>query len=264
MKKRKTLIVTSIFIGFALITTSAFSSYIINQQVSTSIDVDVSDIEVVNNRQKILSYLNNNTALGVRGNDIVNDVYSISMSFNNSEYTNRFNSSELRNLYINSALKVSVSFSNLNLYNHIINDNLNSFLNLSYDYTIINDNQELEYKTYYLKLEDTMNYQYFYGSEISDGEYQGSSDCLTYSSQTINLIIPTAPERCATYIDSTNKNFYLQKIYTDNTNVSPTWNFYINLNLDIIDEKCGYSTAYNLTNMGEIKIKLSFEDLRSL
>lgn len=264
MKKRKTIILASISIGFALITTSAFSSYIISQQINKSVNINISDIEISNNQQKIISYLNNDKTLGLRGNDIVKDVYSVSMSFNNSEYTNRFNSSQLRNLYINSALKVSVTFSNQELFNYIINNNLLGFLNLSYDYTIINSNQELEYKTYYLNLDSSMNYLYYYGEEISDGVYLGSKDCLTYSNTTIDLIIPTALERCASYNDSNSKNFYLQKIYSDNSNVSPIWNFYINLNLGIIDEQCGYSKLFNMTNIGEIKIKLSFEDLREV
>ena len=93
---------------------------------------------------------------------------------------------------------------------------------------------------------------------------EGSRDCLTYSTNTIELIIPTADERCASLNLSGNKNFYLTKIYSDNQNVTSEWNFYINLNFNIVDEVYGYSTLFNGSNIGSIKVKLNLEDLRAL
>ncbi len=260
MKKRKLLIITSLFIGIAFITTSAFSAFILNGDQDGSLDIDISGIEVKDYSQKIISYLNNDRKLSLRDNDIVNDVYSLAMSFNTAEYTNRLNDQGLRNLYFNSALKISVTIDNSNLFNHLISeDYFKKFINFSYEYTTINSDQQLENKVYYLSLEDNMSYSYYYGDNN-----EGSRDCLTYSTNTIELIIPTAPERCASLDSSDNKNFYLTKIYSDNQNVTSLWNFYINLNFNIVDEVYGYSTLFNASNMGSIKVKLNLEDLRAL
>ena len=260
MKKRKLLIITSLFIGIAFITTSAFSAFILNGNQDGSLDIDISGIEVKDYSQKIISYLNNDRKLSLRGDDIVNDVYSLAMSFNTSEYTSRTIDQGLRNLYFNSALKISVTFDNSNLFNHLISeDYFKKFINFSYEYTTINSDQQLENKVYYLSLEDNMSYSYYYGDN-----YEGSRDCLTYSTNTIELIIPTAPERCASIDSSDNKNFYLTKIYSDNQNVTSLWNFYINLNFNIVDEAYGYSTLFNASNIGSINVKLNLEDLRAL
>ncbi len=261
MKKRKLLIITSLFIGIAFITTSAFSAFIFNGDQDGSLDIDISGIEVKDYSQKIISYLNNDRKLSLRDNDIVNDVYSLAMSFNTAEYTNRSNDQGLRNLYFNSALKISVTFDNSNLFNHLISENyFKKFINFSYEYTTINSDQQLENKVYYLSLEDNMSYSYYYGDNN-----EGSRDCLTNNSKnTIELIIPTAPERCASQDSSDNKNFYLTKIDSDNQNVPSKWHFYINLNFNIVDEACGYSTLFNALNIGSIKVKLNLEDLRAL
>lgn len=257
MKKRKLLIITSLFIGIAFITTSAFSAFILNGDQDGSLDIDVSGIEVKDYSQKIISYENNDRKLSLRDNDIVNDVYSLAMSFNTAEYTNRLNDQGLRNLYFNSALKISVTFDNSNLFNHLISDYyFKKFINFSYEYTTINSDQQ---KVYYLSLEDNMSYSYYYGDNN-----EGSRDCLTYSTNTIELIIPNAPERCASQDSSNNKNFYLTKIDSDNQNVPSKWNFYINLNFNIVDKVCGYSTLFNASNIGSIKVKLNLEDLRAL
>ena len=260
MKKRKFLIITSLFIGTAFITTSAFSAFILKGYQDGSLDIDISGIEVKDYSQKIISYENNDRKLSLRDNDIVNDVYSLAMSFNTSEYTSRTIDQGLRNLYFNSALKISVTFDNSNLFNHLISeDYFKKFINFSYEYTTINSDQQLENKVYYLSLEDNMSYSYYYGDNN-----EGSRDCLTYSTNTIELIIPTAPERCASLDSSNNKNFYLTKIYSDNQNVTSEWNFYINLNFNIVDEFYGYSTLFNVSNIGSIKVKLNLEDLRAL
>lgn len=265
MKKRKLLIITSLFIGTAFITTSAFSAFILKGDQDGSLDIDISGIEVKDYSQKIISYLNNDRKLSLRGDDIVNDVYSLAMSFDTSEYTSRTIDQGLKNLYFNSALKISVTFENSTLFNHLISeDNFKKFINFSYEYTTINSDQQLENKIYYLSLEDNMSYSYYFGESASSDNYEGSRDCLTYTSNTIELIIPTAPERCASLDSSNNKNFYLTKIYNDNQNVQSTWNFYINLNFNIVDEICGYSTLFNASNLGSIKVKLNLEDLRAL
>lgn len=260
MKKRKLLIITSLFIGIAFITTSAFSAFIIKGDYDGSLDIDISGIEVKDYSQKIISYLNNDRKLSLRDNDIVNDVYSLAMSFNTAEYTNRQNDQGLRNLYFNSALKISVTFDNSNLFNHLISeDYFKKFINFSYEYTTINSDQQLENKVYYLSLEDNMSYSYYYGDNN-----EGSRDCLTSSTNTIELTIPTAPERCASQDSSNNKNFYLTKIDSDNQNVPSKWNFYINLNFNIVDEVYGYSTLFNASDIDSIKVKLNLEDLRAL
>ena len=260
MKKRKLLIITSLFIGIAFITTSAFSAFLLNGDQNGSLDIDISGIEVKDYSQKIISYLNNDRKLSLRGDDIVNDVYSLAMIFNTAEYKNRSNDQGLRNLYFNSALKISVTFDNSNLFNHLISeDYFKKFINFSYEYTTINSDQQLENKVYYLSLEDNMSYSYYYGDNN-----EGSRDCLTYSTNTIELIIPTAPERCASQDSSNNKNFYLTKIDSDNQNVPSKWNFYINLNFNIVDEAYGYSTLFNASDIGSIKVKLNLEDLRAL
>lgn len=260
MKKRKLLIITSLSIGIAFITTSAFSAFILNGDQDGFLDIDISGIEVKDYSQKIISYSNKDRKLSLRDNDIVNDVYSLAMSFNTAEYTNRLNDEGLRNLYFNSALKISVTFDNSNLFNHLISeDYFKKFINFSYEYTTINSDQQLENKVYYLSLEDNMSYSYYYGDNN-----EGSRDCLTYSTNTIELIIPTAPERCASLDSSDNKNFYLTKIYSDNQNVTSLWNFYINLNFNIVDEVYGYSTLFNASNIDSIKVKLNLEDLRAL
>ena len=260
MKKRKLLIITSLFIGIAFITTSAFSAFILNGDQDGSLDIDISGIEVKDYSQKIISYLNNDRKLSLRGDDIVNDVYSLAMSFNTAEYTNRQNDQGLRNLYFNSALKISVTFDNSSLFNHLISENyFKKFINFSYEYTTINSDQQLENKVYYLSLEDNMSYSYYYGDNN-----EGSRDCLTNSTNTIELIIPTAPERCASLDSSGNKNFYLTKVYFDNQSVPSELNFYINLNFNIVDEVYGYSTLFNASNIGSIKVKLNLEDLRAL
>ena len=260
MKKRKLLIITSLFIGIAFITTSAFSAFILNGDQDGSLDIDISGIEVKDYSQKIISYLKNDRKLSLRDNDIVNDVYSLAMSFNTSEYTSRTIDQGLRNLYFNSALKISVTFDNSNLFNHLISeDYFKKFINFSYEYTTINSDRQLENKVYYLSLEDNMSYSYYYGDNN-----EGSRDCLTNNTNTIELIIPTAPERCASLDSSNNKNFYLTKIYSDNQNVTSLWNFYINLNFNIVDEAYGYSTLFNASNIGSIKVKLNLEDLRAL
>ena len=261
MKKRKLLIITSLFIGIAFITTSAFSAFILNGDQDGSLDIDISGIEVKDYSQKIISYLNNDRKLSLRGDDIVNDVYSLAMSFNTAEYTNRQNDQGLRNLYFNSALKISVTFDNSSLFNHLISENyFKKFINFSYEYTTINSDQQLENKVYYLSLEDNMSYSYYYGDNN-----EGSRDCLTNNStNTIELIIPTAPERCASLDSSGNKNFYLTKVYFDNQSVPSELNFYINLNFNIVDEVYGYSTLFNASNIGSIKVKLNLEDLRAL
>ena len=260
MKKRKLLIITSLFIGIAFITTSAFSAFILNGDQDGSLDIDVSGIEVKDYSQKIISYENNDRKLSLRDNDIVNDVYSLAMSFNTSEYTSRTIDQGLKNLYFNSALKISVTFDNSNLFNHLISeDYFKKFINFSYEYTTINSDQQLENKVYYLSLENNMSYSYYYGDNN-----EGSRDCLTYSTNTIELIIPNAPERCASQDSSNNKNFYLTKIDSDNQNVPSKWNFYINLNFNIVDKVCGYSTLFNASNIGSIKVKLNLEDLRAL
>lgn len=261
MKKRKLLLVTSLFIGIAFITTSAFSVFILKGNQDGSLDIDVSGIEVKDYSQNIISYLNNDRKLSLRDNDIVNDVYSLAMSFDYDTYSDRFNDQGLRNLYFNSALKISVTFENSTLFNHLISeDYFKRFINFSYEYIIFNpDQQQLENKVYYLSLEDNMSYSYYFGESTSN-----SKDCLTYTSNTIELIIPTAPERCASLDSSNNKNFYLTKIYSDNQNVTSLWNFYINLNFNIIDDAYGYSTQFNASNMGSIKVNLHLEDLRAL
>lgn len=260
MKKRKLLIITSLFIGIAFITTSAFSAFILNGNQDGSLDIDISGIEVKDYSQKIISYLNNDRKLSLRDNDIVNDVYSLAMSFNTKEYTSSKDQG-LRNLYFNSALKISVTFDNSNLFNHLISeDYFKKFINFSYEYTTINSDQQLENKVYYLSLKDNMSYSYYYGDNN-----EGSRNCLTNNStNTIELIIPNAPERCASLDSSNNKNFYLTKIYSDNQNVTSLWNFYINLNFNIVDEVYGYSTLFNVSNIGSIKVKLNLEDLRAL
>lgn len=260
MKKRKFLIITSLFIGTAFITTSAFSAFILKGGQDSSLDIDISGIEVKDYSQKIISYLNNDRKLSLRDDDIVNDVYSLAMSFNTKEYTSSKDQG-LRNLYFNSALKISVTFDNSNLFNHLISeDYFKKFINFSYEYTTINSDQQLENKVYYLSLEDNMSYSYYYGDNN-----EGSRDCLTNNStNTIELIIPTAPERCASLDSSNNKNFYLTKIYSDNQNVTSLWNFYINLNFNIVNEVYGYSTLFNASNIGSIKVKLNLEDLRAL
>lgn len=260
MKKRKLLIITSLFIGIAFITTSAFSAFILNGNQDGSLDIDISGIEVKDYSQKIISYLNNDRKLSLRDNDIVNDVYSLAMSFNTKEYTSSKDQG-LRNLYFNSALKISVTFDNSNLFNHLISeDYFKKFINFSYEYTTINSDQQLENKVYYLSLKDNMSYSYYYGDNN-----EGSRNCLTNNStNTIELIIPNAPERCASQDSSNNKNFYLTKIYSDNQNVTSLWNFYINLNFNIVDEVFGYSTLFNALNIGSIKVKLNLEDLRAL
>lgn len=267
MKKRKLLIITSLFIGTAFITTSAFSAFILKGDQDGSLDIDISEIEVKDYSQEIISYLNNDRKLSLRGDDIVNDVYSLAMSFDTSEYTNNRNDQGLKNLYFNSALKISVTFENSTLFNHLISeDYFKKFINFSYEYSIFNpDQQQLENKVYYLSLEDNMSYSYYFGESASSDGYEGSRDCLTYSSNTIELIIPTAEERCASLDSSGSENFYLTKIYFDNRqNVTSTWNFYINLNFNIVDEICGYSTLFNASNLGSIKVKLNLEDLRAL
>lgn len=265
MKKRKLLIITSLFIGIAFITASAFSAFILRGDQDGSLDIDISGIEVKDYSQKIISYLNNDRKLSLRGDDIVNDVYSLSMSFDTKEYTSSKDQG-LRNLYLNSALKISATFENSSLFNHLISeDYFKKFINFSYEYSIFNpDQQQFENKVYYLSLEDNISYSYYFGDSTSSDGYEGSRDCLTYSSNTIELIIPTARERCASLDSSDNENFYLTKIYFDNQNVPTTWNYYINLNFNIVDEICGYSTLFNASNIGSIKVKLNLEDLRAL
>ena len=57
MKKRKLLIITSLFIGIAFITTSAFSAFILKGGQDGSLDIDISGIEVKDYSQKIISYI---------------------------------------------------------------------------------------------------------------------------------------------------------------------------------------------------------------
>ena len=57
-----------------------------------------------------------------------------------------------------------------------------------------------------------------------------------------------------------NNNFYLQKIVQDNSSeiaqTAGNWNFNIDFCFNLVDENLGYSTEFNLQNLGAINISL--------
>ena len=62
---------------------------------------------------------------------------------------------------------------------------------------------------------------------------------------------------------SYNQNFYLHKIGTDNDcDNSYTWNFYIQLDLNIFDEKVGYCPGIAVDDLNVMSIHIRGETLR--
>lgn len=251
MRKRKVITSIVLFLGLVSITASAFSAYVISNSQNEIINVDHEDIEVKDLTQKVLSFLNIYKKIGFRDEDIVDDVFSVNMSFDNSVYVNPRMDPDLKEMYENSALKIVVSFDNSNLFQHISN-NLYSFINFSYQ--LGNSGQADDY---YLNEGKLFNTKYYYGI---DNEIK---DCITTNANQLEFYIPLSEERCASIDDTGSKNFYLFKISSDNkiSNLI-TRNFLVNFNFNIIDSKLGYSIDYMANSIGGINIKLSFVDLR--
>lgn len=246
--RRKFLITTVLSIGLVVITSTVFSAYILTGgNLNQTNNIEPVEVVVNDYRQNLLSYDTNFIdKLSCRDNDIVDDVFRLTLIFNNSEYTNRFLAAELRNLYLNSALKISVTFSNANLYNHLLNFGFYNFIDFSYQNT-----------SNYLKQEVGEDYTYFSGAN------KITTNCLTYNNNSFELIIPISEERCASVDSSNQENYFLYKLQNDYGNAGISQRkFKINFNFNIVESFYGYSRAFTLTNIGKTTIKLSFEDLR--
>ena len=246
--KRKFFITTVLSISLIALSTIAFSTYFLTGgNINETKNIDPVEVVVNDYRQNLISYDTNFIdKLGCRDNDIVDDIFRITLVFNNSEYTNRFLAAELRNLYLNSALKINVSFANADLYNHLLNVDFNNFIDFSYQNT-----------SNYLKQEVGEDYTYFSGAN------KITTNCLTYNNNSFELIIPISEERCASVDSSNQENYFLYKLQNDYGNAGISQRkFKINFNFNIVESFYGYSRAFTLTNIGKTTIKLSFEDLR--
>lgn len=241
----------SILLGLGIIGSSiiAFSAFTINNDISEEKNVDPIDVVVEDYRQKIISFDTNYfDPMGFRGNDIVKDTFSVSLDFDNDELTDRGLPYELEDIYLNSALKINVNFSNSSLFNHLNDVGFYSFIDFSFGNT---SNK--------LSMEQGKEYKYFSGLNNE------SKDCISFSNNSLQLIIPTMEERCSSLDESSKENFYIYKIYNDYKVANMrSWSFHINFNFQIVDSFFGYSKKFTKANFGKVTINISFEDLRYL
>lgn len=234
MKKKK-LVLTSVFIlGICVTISTAFSAFIIENEIKPfSLNIDPSEIKVDERTQNFINYVGVSKSLTRYGYDIVDDEFSITLSFNQVNY----NSARV-NSY--GGLKTVINFSNFELFNFLANDVKNEFVIIESIYRnnssslIMEDNKD--YKT-----DDIPTLQYL----NENGKYFAE------------FLVP--------FSRSYNTDFYLQKLAEDFgiQNVSQgelVWTFELVFHLKIIDENLGYSTSFNIQNLGEINILLTYEE----
>lgn len=234
MKKKK-LVLTSVFIlGICVTIGTAFSAFIIENEIkSFSLIVNPSEIKVDERTQDFINYVGVSNSLTRYGDDIVDDEFSITLSFNQVNY----NSSRV-NSY--GGLKIVINFSNFELFNFLANDVKNEFVIIE---SIYRNNSSS------LVMEDNKDYK-------TDG-----MPTLRYVNE--NGIY--SAEFLVPFSKSYNADFYLQKLAEDFGIQSVSqgelvWTFDLVFHLKIIDENLGYSTSFNIQNLGEINILLTYEE----
>ena len=233
--KRKKLVLTSVFLlGICVTIGTAFSAFIIENEIKPfSLNVDPSEIKVDERTQNFINYVGVTKSLTRYGNEIVDDEFSITLSFNQVNY----NSARV-NSY--GGLKAVINFSNVDLFNFLVNDVKNEFVIIESIYRNNFSSLVMEANKDY-KTDDIPTLQYV----NENGNYFAE------------FLIP--------FSRSYNADLYLQKLAEDFGIQSVSqgelvWTFDLVFNLRIVDENLGYSTSFNIQNLGEINILLTYEE----
>lgn len=234
MKKRKLVLTTVFALGVLVTIGTAFSAFLIENELKPfSLNVDPSEIKVDDRTQNFITYVGVSKSLTRYENDIVDDEFSLTLSFNQVNY----NSSRV-NSY--GGLKVTTSFSNSLLFNFIKNDVKNEFISIESTYRSNTSSLIMEaQKTYYTNNIPTLRY------------IDGEGNC------SVEFLIP--------FSRSYNNDLYLQKIAEDFGIQSVTqgelvWTFDLFFHLRVVDDNLGYSTNFNIQNLGSIDIILTYEE----
>ena len=234
MKRRKMVLTMVFALGLLVTIGTAFSAFVIeNELKSFSLNVDPSEIEVEERTQNFISYVGVSKSLIRYENDIVDDEFSLTLSFNQVNY----NSSRV-NSY--GGLKATVSFTNSSLFDFLQKDVKNELITIESVYRNNTSSLILEAnKNYYTNGIPTLRY-------VNDGEKYFAEFLIPFSR-------------------SYNNDLYLQKIAEDFGIQSVSQGelvrtFDLVFNLKIIDENLGYSTSYNIQNLGNINILLTYEE----
>ena len=229
MNKRKIGILTFVFL--CSISSVAYGSYVIFDEENTKKDtvIDPIDLSVNELPFQTISFSNVVNKILTKNNSILSDIYQVEMKFNNLFYNDiyNFDTSQTND----GGLLIDVSIPSTNLYGHIVN-------NVNYNFI------EFQYNNYYLENDLGFSFQYI-DSNIN-------KSCYTFADNKVSLVIPFSETR------STFKNYYLYKIAVDN-NIPYTdeeWNFKINFNFSIVNEKLGCSDEFYLTDFQNIKISI--------
>lgn len=232
-KKRKIALICGLFTLIIGTIGSAYGVYVLaNEQEEKLVNVDPENITISERTQNFISYNSVSQNIISYDNDILDDTFSISLSFNQGNY-NRLGmqSSEIA---LNSGIGIEVFFSSSSLYQYVRDNIAYSFVDFSYNNQVA------------LKMEHD-------GYNLKDGV---SNYTFVDTNKSCYFSVPFDYENCAS-----SNTFYLQKIAEDQNLASGSRarNFLLNLNFDLVDESVGYSRNFNKTIFGNVSVRLVFE-----
>ena len=221
MKKKKITLILYLLFASLSISGVSFGAYIVddNNQINVEVATIPNKITVINKDFSFLTYKGISQHLTTYENDILESTFSLSFNFDQYTFINN-------NPYAYGGLEILINFGNNNLYTYLKNDVKNEFVQFRFnDYKLI----------------------------PSSLDYTNGKLCVDYSAE--NEMISRIP-----FLREYNNNFYLQKIVQDNSSeiaqTAGNWNFNIDFCFNLVDENLGYSTEFNLQNLGAINISL--------
>lgn len=232
-KKRKIAFICGLFTLIIGTIGSAYGVYVLtNEQEEKLVNVDPENITISERTQNFISYSRVTKNITSYDNDIIDDTFSMSLSFNQGNY-NRLGM-QSSDLALYSGIGIEVFFSSSSLYQYVRDNISYSFIDFSY-------NNEVA-----LKMEHD-------GYKLKDG---ASNYAFIDTNKSCYFSVPFDRGNCATA-----NTFYLQKI-AENKSLAMgggTWNFLLNLNFDLVNGSVGYSRNFNKTSFGNVSVRLVFE-----
>ncbi len=216
-----------------------YASYLISSEINKSLNINPINLEVIDSVQNLITYINKSN-LKTSENYIVEDNFSMELKFNNSDYLKALNGSLtnkfLMDLYNNSGLKVIVTFQNLELFEFVKNNVGNSFIDLSYQNGM---------DAYRIKIDNSKRY------------LANNVECFQYKDKQIIFSISINQ-------NFANSSFYVYKLAEEASlnNFDGYWNFFINLNFDIVDEYYGYclnESFATIEKFGNVNVSIELE-----
>lgn len=240
---RRLKILTIVMLSsLSLTSVSAFCAYIIEyNSVSFEDVVYPLDINVDKEGFSVISLIDYTPFYCSSSGDVLTDSITFNFKFNENYFDTNYSTNS--DLTRDGLFVIETDLGNGNLFNAFSQNNTSNELyrNLSVFYQ---DSEYYRLESYSESLTYTVN--------------NASFDVILLKGSKLTIRIPL-DEAYSSY----KQNFYLHKIGTDNDcDNSYSWNFYIQLDLNIFDEKVGYCPGITVGDLNVMSINIRGETLR--